>query len=206
MRRREMMQRIGEPVTHVYFPIDCVTSMTVVLLEGGEIEVATVGNEGMMGSAVYLGQEIATINGFAQVEGETLRMPVETFRDEVAASRNLRSVMDMYTQALFMQVAQNAVCNNAHGADARCARWLLMTHDRVGRDDFELTQEFLSLMLGVRRATVTVAQGRLEKAGLIRHKRARISVVDRTGLEDAACECYAIIGREYDRIFDGNGR
>jgi len=188
------------PISHVYFPTGAVISLVTYLEGGMAVEVATVGREGMVGLPVFLGTESVPIQAFGQVPGDALRITAEAFRAEIKRNGPLVRVLNRYTQALFIQVAQVAACNRVHLVEQRCARWLLQTHDRVGADQFLLTQEFLAQMLGVRRAGVSGAARRLQKEGLIRYVRGRITVLDRKGLESAACECYRVVKREYDRL------
>jgi CRP-like cAMP-binding protein len=192
-----------QPIEHVYFVRTGVVSLVSVMEEGALVEVATIGNEGMVGLPVFLGADTISMKAFVQIPGEAWRMGAAPFREAVRNGGRFPELLQRYTQALFLQVAQGAACNRAHSIEERCARWLLMTHDRVERDEFPLTQEFLAIMLGVRRPSVTVAAGILQKAGFIRYSRGRITVVDREGLEAATWECYGMIRREYDRLFDG---
>jgi CRP-like cAMP-binding protein len=200
LERRDPLSHAGVPMNAVYFPLGAVLSMTALLADGREVEIATVGIEGMLGHPVYLGVDAAPMNAFAQVEGEVLRMTASAFHEEVAASRNLRGILDRYLQALFVQISQNTVCNSAHLVPQRCARWLLMTQDRVGKAGFGLTQEFMALMLGVRRASVTVAARDLQDRGLIEYRRGHLRIAAREGLEEVACECYDIVNKEYARL------
>jgi CRP-like cAMP-binding protein len=148
----------------------------------------------------FFGVDAVPYRAFWQLTGTTWRLPVEALRRERQAHGSLEWVLGRYAQAFFTQVAQAAACNGRHGLAQRCSRWLLMTHDRVEADAFELKHEFLAQMLGVRRAGVTVAAGALQKAGLIRYARGRIVILDRQGLEAAACECYGLVRREFERL------
>jgi CRP-like cAMP-binding protein len=188
------------PIEHVYFPTNGIVSLLTVLEDGGPIEVGTVGNEGMAGLPVFLGADAIPGRALCQIPGEALRLEARVLKDEVRRDGPLLSLLHRYTLALFTQVAQTAACNRTHSVEERCARWLLMTQDRVGTDRFPLTQEFMAQMLGVRRATVNVAAGMLQKAGFITYTRGRITVLDRPGLESASCECYAVIKGEFDRL------
>jgi len=162
-----------------------------------------VGNEGMVGVPVYLGAMQMAGQAFVQVPGRAWRLPAGVLREEVRRGTALAGMLGRYTQALFTLVAQASACNRKHPVERRCARWLLLTHDRVAGDEFELTQLFLSQMLGVRRATVNEAAARLQERGLIEYQRGRMRIVDRAGLERAACVCYAIIRDEFDRMLTG---
>jgi CRP-like cAMP-binding protein len=191
----------GEPFTHAYFPQTAVISVICRMANGGATEVGTIGNEGMVDVAVFLGASPNVHETIAQIPGAALRVPAKLFSDGVDARPALRRLLNRYTLAYLAQVAQTAACNRLHHLEARCARWLLMTHDRVGRAErFALTQEYLGVMLGVRRAGVTVAAGALQDAGLIRYRRGGIRVLDREGLEAAACECYGVVHRQFDRL------
>ena len=197
---KEAVCEANEPIPHVYFPTGAVISLVTPLADGATAELATVGREGMVGLPVFLGADTMPSRAFGQVPGEALRMEAGAFRAEVGRNGPLVRVLNRYTHALFHQAALVLACNGVHPAERRCARSLLQTHDRVGADQFLLTQEFLALMLGVRRARVSAAAGLLRKAGLIRYARGRMTILDRPGLESASCECYRIIEREFDRL------
>jgi len=198
---RDPIVRRGEPVEAVYFPLSCVLSMVAEGAAGEVVEVATVGNEGMVGVSLFLGVDRSTtLQTFAQVPGDALVMRARDFSAHVRASARLAEIMGRYTQALLTQISQSSACNRMHAAEERCARWLLMTHDRVHRDEFELTHEFLAQMLGVRRATVSEVAGVLQAAGVIRYSRGRVTVLDRSALEERSCECYRVIRDEYTRL------
>jgi hypothetical protein len=169
--------------------------------DGSSIEIATVGNEGIVGVPVFLTAESMGARDFynVQVPGRAVAVSSRSFL-EATGLDPLRGLVMRYTQALFSQVAQQVACNVLHSVVERCSRWMLLTHDRVGSDEFPLTQEFLAQMLGVRRASVTVAAGTLQSAGLIRYSRGQIAIIDRDGLENRACECYRIIRTEFDRL------
>jgi CRP-like cAMP-binding protein len=197
---KDVLFEQDEPIRHVAFPTTAVCSIVTVLGQGGPIELATIGKEGMVGVPVFLGASSTNARGFIQVAGDYLRLPTRAFRQAIDNGGPLHGLVQRYSQALFTQIAQNVACNRAHPVDRRCARWLLQTADRVGKDEFPLTQEFLGQMLGVRRATVNAAARALQEAGLITYRRGRITIEDRAGLEAASCECYAIIFREFERL------
>ena len=191
--RGETLSRQGESVQKVYFPITAVLSLVTTLNDGSTIEISTIGNEGTTGVPVFLGGEsIANATCLCQIPGESLSLDSEILRAAFRESDQLRSVMGRYVLALLVQVGQSVACNALHPTIERAARWLLTSHDRVRADEFSLTQEFLSYMLGVRRASVTVAARTLQAAGLIDYHRGTIEILDRPGLEEAACECYAV--------------
>lgn len=187
-------------VTHVYFPLTLVASMLIGAGEGTEVEVATVGKEGMLGSAVVLGVTREIGRTVVQVSGRALRLPVETLEELLTQLSPLQSLLARYQFVLLRQMAQVGACHRLHSIEARCARWLLMTHDRVGRDTFVLTQQYLAKMLGVRRATVGLVLGSFRRAGLLTYVRGHLHLLDRAGLEALACPCYAIINAEYYRF------
>ncbi|HEX8903307.1 MAG TPA: Crp/Fnr family transcriptional regulator [Longimicrobiaceae bacterium] len=200
---RQVLFEPNRPISHVYFPEDAVVSIIGLMDDGSAVEAATVGNEGMVGVPVYLGAMQMAGQAFAQIPGHALRMPAGALREEVRRGSGLAALLGRYTQALFTLVAQSSACNRKHPVEQRCARWLLMTHDRVTGDTFELTQLFLSQMLGVRRATVSEAAAALQERALIEYTRGRITVLDRAGLEAAACACYRIIRAEFARMLEG---
>ena len=198
---RKLLYESNAPIEFIYFPLGGVMSLVVEMEDGGSVEVGTIGNEGMVGTPVFLGAEKSPTKAFCQVPGDCLRMPVASFKHELSAEDGiLRDLVSRHAQAMINQISQSVACNHLHSVEERTARWLLMTHDRVGQNEFLLTQEFLAQMLGVRRPSVTVAAGLLEKAGLITYKRGRITVVDRERLEEAACECYGVVKGEYERL------
>lgn len=200
---RRVLFEPNQTIQHVYFPEDAVVSILGLMEDGSAVETATVGNEGMVGVPVFLGAMQMAGQAFAQIPGTGWRMSAGALREEARRGSPLAQLLGRYTQALFTLVAQSSACNRKHGTEQRCARWLLMTHDRVGGDTFELTQLFLSQMLGVRRATVSETAAQLQGRGLIRYVRGRITVVDRPGLEAAACPCYGIIRAEFARMLEG---
>jgi CRP-like cAMP-binding protein len=197
----QMLARQGERFTHAYFPEGAIISLVNRMADGGGVEVGTIGNEGMAGLPAYLGAEATESETFCQVAGPAVRVPVPALVEASAEHPSLRQLLNRYTQAYLSQIAQSAACNRLHDIERRCARWLLMTHDRVNRAKvFPLKQEFLAEMLGVRRAGVTVAAGALQEAGIIQYRRGAIRVLDREGLERAACECYAVVRQSFDRL------
>ena len=188
-------------ITHIYFPQRCVISLLTAAGEGPGVEVALVGNEGMAGLSVFLGAGSSTTQAVLQVPDGAWRMEVGAFGRAVAKQLSLRDVLQRYTQSMIAQVAQGMACNQRHAVAPRCARWLLMAHDRVGVDRFSLTQEFLGQMLGARRPTVSITAQALQAQGLIRYTRGMVTVLDRPGLESAACACYGVIEADYARAF-----
>lgn len=190
-------------IEHVYFIEAGVASIVGLLEDRTSVEVATVGPEGMVGLPVFLGGMSTPGQAFMQVPGSALRLPSGALREEVRRGGALAELLGRYTQAMLTMIAQTSACNRLHPIEQRCARWLLSTHDRVPGDSFELTQIFLAQMLGVRRASVNEAARRLNDRGLIDYVRGRVRILDRKGLEDAACECYGIVSAEFERLLEG---
>lgn len=211
LQLREVLVEADEPITDVYFPREGVLSMIATEQEGGSVEVGTIGNEGFLGLAVLFGADVVPTRTFAQIEGDAWRMRADEFRRVVDERPVVRKLLLRYAQYFTDQLSQSVACNRIHTLEERCARWLLMSHDRVHGDTFELTHEFLSLMLGVRRAGVTVAMGVLQGAEILRYLRGRITIVDRPRLEEASCACYHITRASQDRLLgpppgaDGRG-
>jgi CRP-like cAMP-binding protein len=187
------------PITHAYFPTSGLVSM-VSPMPDGVVEVGTAGREGMAGVPILLHAESMATRAFVQVAGSALSITADDLRTAVRESAALERVLFRYVQALFGQIAQTAACNRLHSLEERCARWLLMTHDRVGGATLPLTQQFLAEMLGTHRPAVTLAAGALQKAGLIRYTRGKVTVVDRAGLEAASCACYGLIRDGYRQL------
>jgi CRP-like cAMP-binding protein len=205
LRLHDMLMEPGQPIRQVYFPLAGVISLMCPLTKGRAIETATIGNEGMVGVHAFLGGGVVgNAQAMGQVSGEMLTMNVDTFLAEVEGEGKLYPLMLIYTQALFAQISQAVACNGVHDILQRTAKWLLETHDRAaGADTLDLTQEFLADMLGVTRPSVSVAARTLQNAGLITYRRGSISVLDRSALEEASCECYRVVRREYDRLVGG---
>jgi CRP-like cAMP-binding protein len=197
---RKSLYEAGRPIDHVYFPIDGVASLVITTADGASAEVGTIGSEGIVGLPICLGDRQAPSSVYVQVPGNALQMDARLFRGELDRSPTLNLVMLRYAHAFFNQVAQSAVCAHLHKVEQRCCRWLLMTRDRMPSGDFLLTQEFLGMMLGVRRTTVTEAMGKLQKAGLVRYRRGHVTILDHAELTQRACECYDISKREFDRM------
>ena len=198
---RQPLYEPHKPIEHVYFPTGCVVSILAVMDDDQAVEVATVGVEGMIGIPVLLGTQTSPDLVFCQIPGQALRMPADAFRELASEAGAIQALLQRYTFAFIRQLSQGSACNRLHPVDQRCARWLLMTHDNTGGwDEFPLTQDFLAKMLGVRRATVSEAAGRLQRADLITYHRGVIRILDRPGLEAAACQCYRIITEEYARL------
>ena len=197
----QTLQEPGTPVTDVYFPNGGVFSVTNEMRDGALVEVATVGIEGMLGIGVFLGDHAGAGRTFRQVpNGPLPSMTVARFVKESASSGAFRDVVALYAQANLLQIMQCTACNALHGVKERCCRWLLQTQDRVGSDEFLLKHEFLAIMLGVHRPTVTLVMGALQDAGLISNTYGRIRVLQRRKLEEASCECYEVIKAHFERL------
>jgi CRP-like cAMP-binding protein len=197
---RQLLYDSGKPIRHVYFPTTAVLSMVSQMEGEAPVEVGTVGREGMVGLPVFLGVSTSPNTVFAQVPGIALRMSADDLRTALVSDGALHRQLHRYVQAMMVQLSQNVVCNRLHSTEERAARWLLMTADRVGGEQFPLTQEFLAQMLGVLRATVSLTAGLLHNAGLISYRRGVITIDDRAGLEDAACDCYGIVRGEFGKL------
>ena len=201
IRPKEIVYKQEQPIQFAHFPEDCVISLVTELEDGDVVEAMTVGNDGFTGIAVFHGLPSSRLTAVGQISGESRRVAAEDFREMMAVCPSLYRLLHRYSQFVFETVSQSAACNRLHVIEQRCARWLLMSQDRVGRDGFDLTQEFLAVMLGVRRPGVTVAMGLLQKAGLITHRRGNITVVNRAGLEKVSCECYRTIRTRQGKLF-----
>jgi CRP-like cAMP-binding protein len=214
-RLRPRLQPVELPFDHTLYPADGIVeavlfvetgmvSLLATLEDGEQVEVGIAGSEGLIGLPLVLGDDRSLVEARVQMEGTALRMNVAALRDEMEGSAALRLVLKRYTLAFQAQVTMTAACNARHAIEQRLARWLLIAHDRAGADEFPMTHEFLSMMLGVRRPGVTIAAGVLQKAGLIQYARGRMAVTDRPGLEASSCECYHTTRREFARLL-GSG-
>ena len=197
---KQILYEARSPMDYAYFPSRGVVSAVAVMEDGRAIEVATVGDEGMVGLPLLVGAKTTANRVIVQVPGEALRMETRVFQEEMKLGGPLYGMVQRYTQAMINQISQSTVCNHRHSVEERMCRWLLMSHDRGGADEFPLTHEFLAQMLGVCRPTLTSVAGTLQKAGLINYHRGRITVLDRKGLEAASCECYEVVAKELDRL------
>ena len=190
----------GNELRHVYFPTTAIVSLLYVMLDGASAEIAVVGNEGIIGVALFMGGETMPNRAVVQSAGHAYRLKGHLLKQEFNRSGELQHLLLRYTQALLTQMAQTAVCNRHHSLDQQLCRWLLLSLDRLPSTELVMTQELIANMLGVRREGVTEAAGNLQKAGLISYRRGRITVLDRVGLEARACECYAVVKKEFDRL------
>jgi CRP-like cAMP-binding protein len=190
----------GDRLQYVYFLIEGIVSLLYVMENGASAEIAVVGNEGLVGIALFMGGESTTNRAVIQSAGHAYRLEADVLKREFARGGTLQHVLLRYTQALITQMAQTAVCNRHHTVEQQLCRWLLLSLDRLPSNELTMTQELIANMLGVRREGVTDAAGKLQNAGLIRYSRGRITVLDRPGLERKVCECYAAVKREFDRL------
>jgi CRP-like cAMP-binding protein len=196
----DVLYESGSELRHVYFPTTSIVSLLYVMLDGASAEIAVVGNEGIIGVALFMGGETMPNRAVVQSAGHAYRLKGQLLKQEFNRSGELQHLLLRYTQALLTQMAQTAVCNRHHSLDQQLCRWLLLSLDRLPSNDLVMTQELIANMLGVRREGVTEAAGNLQKAGLIRYQRGHITVIDRAGLEARACECYAVVKKEFDRL------
>jgi CRP-like cAMP-binding protein len=190
----------GRTLSHVYFPTTAIVSLLYVLEDGASAEIALVGNEGVVGIALFMGGESTPSRAVVQSAGQGLRLNARTVKQEFELAGPVMHLLLRYTQALLTQMAQTAVCNRHHSLDQQLCRWLLLSLDRLQGTELAMTQELIANMLGVRREGVTEAALSLKKAGLIRYARGHITVIDRAGLERRTCECYEVVKTEYDRL------
>ncbi len=190
----------GQSIEHAYFPLSGMISVVALMSEGLGAEVATVGNEGMIGLPIFLGADSSPFHVMAQLEGQSLRISASRLEAAMPNAPVLARLLRTYSQAFFVQTAQNAACNGLHSVSQRGARWLLATRDRAEEDAFFLTQEYLAFMLGVSRQSVGHAVAELQESGLISYSRGNMRINDRVGLAAASCECYEIVRMEYQRL------
>jgi CRP-like cAMP-binding protein len=190
----------GVQMRHVYFPTTAIVSLLYVMEDGASAEIAVVGNEGVVGVSLFMGGESTTSRAVVQSDGHAYRLKAQLLKDEFFRAGPMQRLLLRYTQALLTQMAQTAVCNRHHSLDQQFCRWLLLSLDRLSSNELVMTQELIAAMLGVRREGVTEAAGNVQRAGLIQYNRGRITVLDRPGLEARACECYAVVKREFDRL------
>jgi CRP-like cAMP-binding protein len=197
----EVLLEAGEELQHVWFPEDCVISLTVLMREGGSSEAATIGREGVVGLVSALGSRQVVSRSVVRMSGDALRLPFGPLRTAFGANPRFRQLCLCYVEALLAQLLQSSACAALHTVEARLCRWLLQLQDR-SQDNIPLplTHDFLAEMLGVQRTTVTVAAQVLQRAGLITYRRGQMAVLDRAGLQEAACECYAEICEQYERL------
>jgi len=196
----KVLYESGDVLRHVYFPTDSIVSLLYVLADGASAEISVVGNEGLIGIALFMGGETTPSRAIVQSAGFAYRMAGQMLKDEFHRSGEMQLLLLRYTQALITQMAQTAVCNRHHSVDQQLCRWLLLSLDRLASNELVMTQELIANMLGVRREGVTEAAGKLDRLGVIRYARGRIVVLDRPKLEELCCECYAVVKKESDRL------
>jgi CRP-like cAMP-binding protein len=199
LRFRQVLYEPGKAIRHVYFPIDCLISLLTTVDKRRSLEVGMVGNEGMAGMPFILGVGVSGVRALVQGQGVALRMAAAPFRIEFARNRPLQEALYRYTYALMAQISQTAACNRFHDSEQRLARWLMMTRDRVGADQFSLTHVFLAHMLGLRRVGVTEAAGALKQRNLINYQRGKIQILDVKRLKASSCSCYQIVKSVFER-------
>ncbi len=203
---KEPLHEQGKPIKHLYFPNTGVISLVTDVKDGQSIETGTIGREGVAGIGAFLGMPNATGRAFCQIPGSAIRVRCEALLAEVDRGGSLGPILLRYTSALMTMLAQGVACNRSHTLEQRMCRWLLMTRDRVDSDEFPLTQEFLAQMLGVRRPTVSLAGATLQREGLIKYSRGRITIVNRRSLEQRSCECFAFVQKQFDKALNGRKR
>jgi CRP-like cAMP-binding protein len=196
----QVLYEPGSRLAHVYFPTTSIVSLLYVMEDGASAEIAVVGNEGIVGISLFMGGESTPSRALVQSAGKGLRLRADVMLQEFNRAGPVLHLLLRYTQALITQMAQTAVCNRHHSVDQQLCRWLLLSLDRLDTNDLVMTQELIANMLGVRREGVTEAAGHLQHAGLIHYRRGHITVIDRAGLEQRTCECYAVVKKEYDRL------
>jgi len=190
----------GDVMRHVYFPTDCIVSLLYVMEDGASAEISVVGNEGLIGIALFMGGETTPSRAIVQSAGHAYRLIGRELKEEFHRNGQMQLLLLRYTQALITQMAQTAVCNRHHSVDQQLCRWLLLSLDRLSSNKLTMTQELIANMLGVRREGVTEAAGKLQKLGVIRYSRGQITVLDREKMEQLCCECYAVVRKETDRL------
>ena len=196
----KVLYESGNKLTHVYFPCTSIVSLLYVMEDGASAEIAVVGREGIVGISLFMGGLSTTSRAVVQSAGHGFRLKANLMMLEFNRAGPVLHLLLRYTQALITQMAQTAVCNRHHSLDQQLCRWLLLSLDRLSSDELVMTQELIANMLGVRREGVTEAAGQLQQAGLIQYRRGHITIVDRKRLEQRACECYAVVKNEYDRL------
>lgn len=200
LTKQQVIYEQGEPITHVYFPCSAVISLIMVMENGSGVEVATIGNDGFLGMPRYFGVASAFARGIVQIPGESRRMRADLFQRELERNEDLRAQLRRYASEQLAQLARTAGCNRLHGAEQRCARWLLTAHDRTDAKEFPLTREMVADMLGVSRTSAGLVLQSLEQQAMIRATRGKITILDRSRLLAAACECYQIAKETGDRL------
>jgi CRP-like cAMP-binding protein len=197
---RHPVYEAEQPIHEVYFPLDCVLSIVARMRDGSQIEIGTIGREGMSAFPLLMGASSTANICYCQVRGEAIKIPATLFHELTAADPGFRQLLDRYLQAYVNMLGQLAACNRLHSIYERCSRWLLMTRDRMDVDQLPLTQEFLAMMLGTGRSGVAIAAATFQQAGFIKYSHGVITILDRPGLENATCECYAVAREQFDGL------
>ncbi|WP_165973815.1 Crp/Fnr family transcriptional regulator [Paucimonas lemoignei] len=194
------MHERGNEIQHVYFPLSGGHSVLAIMEDGAAVEVGTIGNEGMSTIDVLTGSKYATETTICQIPGDSLRMPAARFSEAIEVHKELRRICFRFLQAYLSHVSQSVACNRLHSTEERYARWILISHDRVQGNQFQLSQEFMADMLGVHRPSVSLIAKRFQQAGLLDYKRGVVTVLDRAGLEATVCECYGAVRKQFERV------
>jgi CRP-like cAMP-binding protein len=196
----EVIYESGDKMNYAYFPTTAIVSMLYIMENGATAEIGVIGNDGIVGNALFMGGDATTSRAIIQSEGEAYRMEAKDLKAEFALGSVFQQMMLRFTQALMTQISQTAVCNRLHSVEQQLSRWLLLSHDRLDSDKLVMTHDLISNMLGVRREGVTLSAQKLAKRKLIKNVRGTITVIDRQGLEEAVCECYKVVNSEYNRL------
>jgi CRP-like cAMP-binding protein len=196
----DIIYQSGGHIDYIYFPTDCIVSLLYTMENGTSAEIGIVGNEGVIGIALFMGGDTMPNRALVQSAGTSLRMKAQVLQDEFKRGGEFHRVLLRYTQALVTQISQTAVCNRLHSVDSQLCRWLLLSHDRLQTNELVMTHDMIANMLGTRREGVTVAAGKLQDAGLINYYRGRIKIIDRAKLEATVCECYRVVKDEFERL------
>jgi len=201
IKRKQVVDRAGELVEYIYFPNRGLISLVQNMRDGRVVEIGVVGTKGLTNAHSLLGLSLAPVDAVVQIPGEAFRIKRRMLRDHIEESDSLRDALEKYGHFALLAFAQTAACNRLHHLEERCCRWLLIGHDSARSDTFELTHEFLAMMLGVQRSGLSITANILQREGLIRYKHGRITIVNRSGLEQGACECYGVLRVAYDNLF-----
>ncbi len=207
LQQGTILHHPGQAIEELYFPIDCLLSITITMSDGSTAEAGMIGNREVMGVNAFMGgRETTQTQYIVQMAGSAIKVDARPLLEEFDRNKDMRNVLLRYTQALIAQLSQTTGCNSLHQLEQRLPRWLLEAQDRIDSDDLKLTQEFLGHMLGVRRAGVTQAAQKLQDRGLIRYHRGHVQILDQQGLEASSCECFRTLREEYDRLLGGKDR
>jgi CRP-like cAMP-binding protein len=204
LKLKDSLFERSQPMPYVYFPCNCVISLLATMQDGEAVEVSTIGNEGFSGTGILIGNDSATETAICQIAGMSLRISTVNLKKFFTGKTVLQAAAQRYMQAYLSQITQSVACNRLHTLEERFARWVLMTDDRVQSNGIFLTQEFLAIMLGVHRPSVTLVARSLQQAGVIKYNRGTVTVVDRAGLEEACCECYEVVKQQFIRLLGQN--